>query len=144
MPRYEPCKQKNLLLCKGPGQFLASAIPRCPEPGPGSALHKPPLKNKTDPAFRGFCIKAGRMSILCSMKWLDGLSTPKTCRKVLVRATSSTRSSHVNCLAFLAGGLQPVSRLGPCYQGASSLWRPGVAFIAHSLLRLLSLWPSLL
>lgn len=95
---------------------MARAIPCCPEPGLHTALPRPPLKNKTDLAFRGFCIKAGRMRILWSMKWFDGFSTPKTCRKALVRVTSSIHSSDVNCLVFPGrGGLQPAFRLVPCY-----------------------------
>ena len=58
---YEPSKKTNSLLCKGPEQLLTRAIPVYPEPGPGAALPRPLLKNKTDPAFRCFCIKAGRM-----------------------------------------------------------------------------------
>lgn len=60
----EPWKQRDLLLCKETEQVLARAVPGCAEPGPGAALHRPPVKIQTDPAFRGFCIKAGRTRII--------------------------------------------------------------------------------
>lgn len=60
----EPWKHRDLLLRKETEQVLARAGPGCAEPGPGATLHRPPVKIQTDPAFRGFCTKAGRTRII--------------------------------------------------------------------------------
>lgn len=89
-----PGNRKTCSCVKRLEQFSARAIPCCAEPGPGAALHRPPLKIKTDLPFRGFCIQAGRMRIFWYMERINSFSTPKTRRKALVWVTSSIHSSN--------------------------------------------------
>lgn len=111
--------------------ILARVIACCPEPRSGSALHRSPLKNKTNPAFRGFALRLGEWRYSGPWNGLMVCLQLKTCRKALVWVTSSIQQCKLPCIPREGCAAASVQAGTMLLSGASSVWRPGLG-LSHT------------